>query len=370
MIALILFVFMQVAPQPVPAPAPAPAPVQLSVSQLPAPAEYSTYLYDVAGLTVVKAATGGVELASSIWALPDFLISSRDPKNIIEQPDAAQLNQHLVELVAGLSIVAMLLMLGYQGATVLRGETINPMVSLGLITIVGLAGLAAVNNQALMYFPVELANLILSTISGAPIEQFVQPVFHVADAGDMLWNGILLFFLVLVVLGLTVVLFIEAAWCLVLGVLVGLCLFGLPLPIFGGGCKFLIGRWLGSLFSPMVALTAIRLAAPSTATFVFGGVPTQGVQLLTIALLFVAWQAPGLMVAAIAVSFPSARGIYYAGRLVGFGRVSERMIGNAGSGGTRGNPPRTRSGPPQRVSGGLGTGGGGAAGGHWMPVSP
>ncbi|HEY2596104.1 MAG TPA: hypothetical protein VGK33_19605, partial [Chloroflexota bacterium] len=288
MIVLLLgaaMTFMQAVTDPVVVPAPAPQshpsaqstqPAQLTVSELPDSKQYGTYLYDVLGVTVAKGADGGTHLVSSIWGLPDFLTSSRLPEHTVDQPAAAALNDQLVKLVAGLTLVAMLLVVGHQALSVLRGEVPNPMVAMVAMTTVAGAAVVSANNRWLQHFPIDLVNLLLQTISGAPIKQFVDPVFHVAEAGDMLWNGLLLIALVVVVLGLTVVLFIESVWCIVLGALAGLAVFGIVLPVFGGGCRFLLARWLGSLFSPIVALTALRLAAPSTAALITNGAPLQG----------------------------------------------------------------------------------------------
>jgi hypothetical protein len=333
-------VFMQVQ-QPIPIPAP-PQPLRPMT-----PAEFGTLLYDGGGVAGTRLANGGFAAVDQVWSLPDFLASSRLPENTVDQPEAAQLNDELVRMVAGLTLIALMLVIGYQALSVLRGEVPNPMVGAGAISVVAIAGIVAANNRWFQHFPIDLVNLILQTISGAPIRQFVGPGFHVATIGDQLWAALVAIALVLVALALTVILFIEGAWCIVLGALLGLAAFGSVLPIFGGGCQFLLRRWIGSLFSPVIVFTALRLAAPSTAAIAGLGAPTMGMQLLMIAFLIVAWQAPGLMVGAISVSFPSVSQMYFAGRLFGQGRVSERAIPRGpGDAGSRGDPPRSRRAPP------------------------
>jgi len=274
----------------------------------------------------------------------------------------------LVRLLAGLVLVGFLLVLGYQALSVLRGEVPNPLVAAASLTVVALAALVAVNNRWFQHFPIDLVDLLLRTISGAPIRQFLGPGLHVTDLGSQLWAALIALALILVALALTVILFIEGAWCIVLGALLGLVSFGSVLPIFGGGSQYLLRRWIGSLFSPVVVFTALRLATPSVAQIAGLGVPTVGLQLLQMAFLFVAWQAPGLVVGAIAVSFPSVAQMYFAGRLLGAGRFTERGLARgAGGGGAGPGSGASRAEPPRSRVSNLGMGAGRAAGSKWTP---
>jgi hypothetical protein len=70
----------------------------------------------------------------------------------------------------------------------------------------------------------------------------------------------------LVWLALTVVLSIEVAWCGVLSGDAALWVLALFVPKVNAPGAFLALRWAGSLLSPLVALTALHMAAPRRAT--------------------------------------------------------------------------------------------------------
>ncbi len=327
---------------------------------------FGTLLYDGAGVAGTKLANGGFKALDTIWSLPNWLGLSRLPQNTVDQPQAAQLNDDLIKVIPGLVMVGMVMVVGANVLGAVTGKGANPVAVLGSMTVVALAALVAVENREIQRFPIDMVNMLLNTISGAPIQQFAQPGLHVSTIVDAAVAALFAIAFFIVLLLLTFILFLEGAWCIVLGSMAGLLAIGCALPIFGGGAQFLLRRWLGSLFSPVVVFAALRLAAP--VTNMMNGVPDLATQFLMMVMLWVAWQAPGLVVGAIAVSFPGVAQMYFAGRLLGAGRMSERVIPGAsgapagpGGGGSRTEAPRSRSTVPISTRGGATGRGAGSA---------
>jgi hypothetical protein len=114
---------------------------------------------------------------------------------------------------------------------------------------------------------------------------------------------------------------------------------------------------MGSLFSPILVFAALKLMSAIVANVATGGVSIP-MQCLMIAFAIVALQAPGMMIGAIAASFPSVAGLYFAGRLIGgtagnivHGDWAVRGGGGGSSGGGGGNP-NVRMDPPRARGGG------------------
>lgn len=340
--------------EPIPAPdqtsttarpsAPAPA-------QLPTPEKLSDLMYDTAATSLQRFDEEGFRKLNDFWNLPDFLMSSRRPENTVDQPDAADLNDVLTRLIPGLLIVAMVLTASANAIGLMRSGEINPLGTLGALTIVGLFGLAAVNNRLIQHYPINLLNLLLSTVAGAPIRDYASAGMNVyIDGVSLLWAAVVALVFLLLLFALTVVLFIEGAWCIVLGSMLALLIIGSITPFFSSPSQFLIRRWLGSLFSPLLVFVALKLGTMILGNLPFG-TPDTGRQFLLIAFAIVAWQAPGVMVGAISVQFPGLSQVYFARRMLGGG-------GNAGGTPVRQSVPSVA--PVRTATPGVRPGGGNA----------
>lgn len=372
-LAVLAFVgFMQAAP-PLPLPAQAPAPVPSAPrAQSPAPSapvvtaqSLSTLTYDADALSKQRLANEGFEALSSIWNLPGWLSGSRLPENTVDQPQSADMNHLMVGVAMGLIPIAFLLVLGYNAFSVSHGQTPNPFAAVAGITVVAIAAFVAVHNRDAQQFPVALVNLILDTISAAPLRDYGANGRHVINQGSLVWGAIVALALLLVMIYLTVILFIEGCWVIILGANMALWSLGMAVPIFGGGAQYMVRRWLGSLFSPILCFTALHLATEIMAN-IFTGPPDLGQQMAMIGFAICATQAPGMMVGAISASFPGVAQMYASGRLIGgaAGRIMHgdwaipsNDGGGNGSGGNpnvRQDPPRARGGPPHSRTIGFG----------------
>lgn len=387
-LAIVAFVgFMQVGPPvtwpplqppaPLPGEAPAPAPGPGATQPgTPSPGpqaqvwtatSYGDLLYDGSAHAAQRLGNEGFETLGTFWNLPDFLMNSRRAENTADQPDAADLNDSMVLLIPGLMLAAMALVTAANVVGSLKSGEVNPLGVLVALSIVTFMGFVAINNRMLQHYLIDLANLLLGAISGAPIRDYAAPGAHIYNTGSLMWTALVGIGFLLLMLALTVVMFIEGAWCIVLGSQLGILLLGSATPFFGSPSVFLIRRWMGSLFSPVLVLTALKLMSSVIANLPTG-TPDVGRQFLMLAFAIVAWQAPGVMVGAISVAFPGLAQIYFAGRLFGnTWRPSDAALprgggdgGSSGNTAVRDDPPRAQA-PRNATPGQGGRVGGGTA---------
>jgi hypothetical protein len=121
------------------------------------------------------------------------------------------------------------------------------------------------------------------------------------------------------------------------------------------------------VFSPIIALGALRLAAPTLNDMMPNGQVDLGNQLFRLLYAMVAYEAPAIIASAIAVRMPSVGDAYLAGRAVGMFRPTPRGSGGGSGGGDNGGGSRSASAadaPRATWSGSSGS----ATGKQWTPA--
>jgi len=274
----------------------------------------------------------GFDLLNTAWGLPGNIFH----RDLAGDTRIVQLNSQLVVLLGAFVGVAMVaaaasnvisIRKGGQGGNLAGG--IIAMMSIVVATVV------AAPSIDILALPQDAANLIFDTIGSATIKDFANPGLQIAPT-PFPFGGIILAAMYIVIFAfLTFVYYKELAWCGVLLASSGLWLFSWLLPwsvprSIGSGLGM---KFIGTLFSPAIALIALRLAAPTMADFQGGLDASQMMRMLYAA---VAYEAPAVIAGAIAVHVPAFGDAWATGHATRFLRPGVR--GSSGSGGHGSGP--------------------------------
>lgn len=281
---------------------------------------------------VAAVATDGVnssfDLLRTAWGLPGAIFR----RDLSGDARITELNDALLQIIGPLVLVAMAVALAGNVIQIRRGQTPSIAGAVSGIVTVGIATFIAASALWVLDFPMQAASFIFDVIGAATLVDYAGPGLIIVPT-PIPFGGIILGFLyVLVMAYLTYVFYKELAWCGTLLADSALWLFAWLLPwsvpkAIGTGLGM---KFIGTVFSPAVALTALRLAAPTLQDFTGGDALAQ---LFRILYAVVAYEAPGVLAGAIAVHLPQFGDAYLAGRAVGRWRAGPSPSGSGGGGG-------------------------------------
>jgi hypothetical protein len=278
-------------------------------------------------------ANGMFDLLRTAWGLPSFL-TSRPLDKTVEDSRIVQLNTATLVVLPGLILAATAAAGAANLLSIRHGRVPSFDGALVGYMSVLFAAIVAAANLLVLRLPIDVANLIFEAIGAATIRDYAESGLTVVKTPVPIGGVILALVYFVVMAFLTYVLFKELIWCGVLLAQAGLWMFAWLLPwsvpsSIGGGLGM---KFIGTVFSPALALGALRLAAPTLNDFSANGVDVVN-QLMRIMYAVVAYEAPAIIAGAIAVRFPSVGDAYLSGRAVGLFRPGARGGGGGGGGG-------------------------------------